>query len=209
MPRFSKPAVEDENGEINIPGAYQAAPGGICERRSTFEWDNDGRALVDLDDLSVDLSDSENDHDDHDHGIPSRPPTPQDATGEEHETTDIEEGIPRQQQEDARSTTSSDLSREIQNPDDPLPASVVLVPADEIEVASCDGCDHHGFSRGACIKAVSLVIMTLALLGVVLGVTLSVTGKGPLTSALGPEWNAMAKIRSYRLSWGTMDYAAL
>lgn len=61
MPRLSKPVVEDANGELIIPGAYGLAPGGICERRSTFEWDNNGRALINVDELSVALSDDTED----------------------------------------------------------------------------------------------------------------------------------------------------
>ena len=45
-----------------MPGAFSAAPGGICERRSTFEWDNENRAaLINVDDLSVDLSEDSDD----------------------------------------------------------------------------------------------------------------------------------------------------
>ena len=70
MPRFSKPAVENDAGEIIMPGAYQAAPGGRCERRSTLEWDNETRGALLLlrpDDLSgVELSDDDNDDDDDD-----------------------------------------------------------------------------------------------------------------------------------------------
>ena len=66
MPRFSKPAVENDQGEIIMPGAFSAAPGGICERRSTFEWDNQngsGGPLINVDELSVDLSDDDDECD--------------------------------------------------------------------------------------------------------------------------------------------------
>ena len=48
-----------------MPGAFSAVPGGICERRSTFEWDNENRAaLINVDDLSVDLSEDSDDDED-------------------------------------------------------------------------------------------------------------------------------------------------
>ena len=49
-----------------MPGAFSAAPGGICERRSTFEWDNQNGSrgpLINVDELSVDLSDDDDDSD--------------------------------------------------------------------------------------------------------------------------------------------------
>jgi hypothetical protein len=164
MPRFSKPVVEDENGELIIPGAYTAAPGGFCERRSTFEWDNHGRALINVDDLSEAPSD------DTDHVDEESSPTRHDAnnstttmaTQSDHgESTradpfgDEEQGVP------------SAAAQAIPQPMEASEAAGALAQPKTSMASEVFVCGKAKTTRATLIRAVSVTTLLILAMGMI------------------------------------------
>jgi hypothetical protein len=173
MPRFSKPVVEDTNGELIIPGAYTAAPGGICERRPTFEWDNDGRALINVDDLSVALSDDTDNDDEessHTRNYSNNSTTTMAIQSIHGESTradsdgDEEQGLQPQQP----LSTAQQLQEVIPQPMEASEATGSLAQPKTSLVSEVFVCGKAKTTRATLVRAVSVTTLLLLPMGMIL-----------------------------------------
>ncbi|CAB9526821.1 leucine-rich repeat receptor protein kinase [Seminavis robusta] len=177
MPRFSKPAVEDESGELIMPGAMDVVPGvnpgdpPIIERRSTFEWDNNDRALINVDELSVALSDDE----EHQSEIgpseqeESKPMTADNGSDNQETPADVEQGFNQQLPPPQRQTSGeSQPSQSTEIPVVPINAPVVVASEQTGNRSSSLASEVFVCAKAPTVRATwirAIIISSLVLVG--------------------------------------------